>query len=194
MPRFKIVIQGRSPLLMHNARLVDPLDPVVKQIKEVSSKAKKTDDDHELMGHLEWMGGMYFDPEVGPFLPAPNLQKSIVEGARLSKAGKKIERGVLIETMMIPIQDYGGPRDLDGMYGEKSLVHRAPVKVGMSRVMRTRPVFPTWSLTATGMYDKSVINFAELQAAGATAGQMIGLGDGRPTYGRYQCEMEETGE
>ena len=32
---------------MHNARLVDPLDMVVKKIREVSTKTKKTDEDHE---------------------------------------------------------------------------------------------------------------------------------------------------
>src|SRR5205814_302140 len=156
------VIEGRAPLLMHNARLVDPLDPVVKQIKEVNSKKTKTDDDYELIGHLEWMGGMYYTPEVGPFIPAPNLQKCVVEGARLSRDGKKIERGVLIETMMIPVEGYDGPRDLDGMYADKRLVHRAPVKVSMVRVMRTRPVFPTWRISAAGMFDRSVINFADL--------------------------------
>lgn len=189
MPRFTITCEGMSPLLMHNARLVDPLDTVVKEIRKVSSKMKKTDDDHAEIAHLEWIGGIYFQAEVGPFVPAPNLQKSLVEGARLSKDGKKIERGVLIETMMIPVE-YDGPRDLDTLYADKRFVHRAPVKVTTSRVMRTRPVFPRWSLTTTGMYDGSVINLEDLRKAAQTAGAMIGLGDGRPTYGRFACTLE----
>lgn len=191
MPRFALTCTGTSPLLMHSARLVDPLDSIVKQIKEYSSKTKKTDDDHEMVGKLEWMGGMYYDQTVGPFIPAPNLQKSIVEAARLSKGGKKIERGVLIETMMIPVDDYDGPREITAMYEDKRFVHRAPVKVGMNRVMRTRPVFPTWTITCTGMYDPAVINYADLEAAAVTAGNMIGLGDNRPTYGRFITKMEE---
>lgn len=193
MPRFSVTCEGTSPLLMHNARLVDPLDSIVKAVKEISSKAKKTDADHEEMGRLEWMGGLYFEPDAGPFIPAPNLAKSVVEGARLSKSGKKIERGVLIETMIIPVQ-YEGPRDIEGLYEDKRFVHRAPVKVGMNRVMRTRPVFNHWTLTATGQFDDSVINLADLQSAARTAGAMIGLGDGRPTYGRYECKLEEISE
>src|SRR5947207_12190936 len=84
--------QGTSPLLMHNGRLVDPLDPIVKKIKEVSSKRVTTDQDHEDMARLEWLGGIYFDGSVGPSIPAPNLMKCLIEGARLTRNGKKIER------------------------------------------------------------------------------------------------------
>ncbi|MEV0611168.1 hypothetical protein AB0I61_32965 [Polymorphospora rubra] len=189
LPGFTIVCEGTSPLLMHNARLVDPLDTVVKQIKEVSGKTRKTDQDHAEMAHLEWLGGIYFDPQIGPFVPAPNLQKCLVEGARLSKDGKKIERGVLIETMAIPVR-YDGPRQLEALYADKRFVHRAPVKVGMVRVMRTRPIFPRWSLQATGVYDDSVIDLANLRNAAQTAGSLIGIGDGRPTYGRFVCTVD----
>ncbi|MGC5032814.1 hypothetical protein [Micromonospora sp. DT229] len=181
--------EGTSPLLMHNGRLVDPLDQIVKQIKTVSSKKSKTDQDHAEMAQLEWLGGIYYHPQTGPFLPAPNLQKSLVEGARLSKDGKKIERGVLIETMMIPVQ-YDGPRELDHLYADKRFVHRAPVKVGVNRVMRTRPAFPQWRIEALGQFDDEVINLDALRHAAQTAGAMIGIGDGRPTYGRFTCELE----
>lgn len=193
MPRFSVTCVGTSPLLMHNARLVDPLDVIVKQIQEVSKKTKKTDEDHREIGRLEWIGGMYYNPDLGPFIPAPNLQKSIIEGARLSKSGKKIERGVFIETIMIPVQ-YDGPRDITELWDDGRFAHRSPVKVGMSRVMRTRPLFSLWTLHATGMYDASIINLADLRSAAKTAGAMIGLGDYRPTYGRYDCTLEEIPE
>jgi hypothetical protein len=189
LSKFTITCEGTSPLLMHNARLVDPLDTVVKQIRQVSGKRKKTDDDHAEIAHLEWLGAMYFQPDVGPYIPAPNLQKCLVEGARLSKDGKKIERGVFIETMTVPVQ-YTGPRELKELFNDRRFVHRAPVKVGMSRVMRTRPVFAQWTLQATGMFDSTVIDLADLRNAAQVAGSMIGLGDNRPTYGRFTCTLE----
>lgn len=187
--KFVIRCESLSPLLMHNARLVDPLDTITKKIREVSGKTAKTDADHAEIAQLEWLGGIYFQPTVGPFIPAPNLLKCLVEGARLSKDGKKIERGVLIETMMIPL-GYDGPRDLETLYADSRHVHRAPVKVGVNRVMRTRPVFPDWRIEATGQYDSSVINLDSLRQAARTAGAMIGLGDGRPTYGRFTCTLD----
>jgi hypothetical protein len=192
VPRFNMVCEGTTPLLMHNGRLVDPLDTVVKQIRVVSAKQRKTDDDHAEMAHLEWLGGIYFQDEVGPFIPAPNLLKCVVEGARLSKDGKKIERGVFFETMVIPVQ-YDGPRDPEKLFADKRFVHRAPVKVGTARVMRTRPVFTHWRVAATGQFDSTVINLADLRNAARTAGSMIGLGDGRPTYGRFACTLEGDG-
>jgi hypothetical protein len=174
---------------MHNARLVDPLDPIVKQIREVTSKKIKTDDDHAEIAELEFLGGIYFEPDVGPYVPAGNLQKCITEGARLTRDGKKIERGVFIETPTIPVV-YDGPTDLDKLFADKRFVHRVPVRNGTNRVMRTRPVFRRWALQATGMYDGSVINLQELRNAATSAGLMIGLGDGRPTFGRFTCTLE----
>jgi hypothetical protein len=106
--RFSMFCDGTTPLLMHNARLVDPLDTVVKQIREVSSKRIKTDADHAEIAQLEWLGGIYYQQDVGPFVPATNLQKCLIEGARLSRDGKKIERGVVFETLVLPLE-YEGP-------------------------------------------------------------------------------------
>jgi hypothetical protein len=177
---------------MHNGRLVDPLDPIVKKIREVSEKARKTDEDYHEIGHLEWLGGMYYDPSIGPFIPAPNLQKSIVEGARLTKSGKKIERGVFIETIAIPVR-YDGTRDVEEMWDSRQFIHRSPVKIGMNRVMRTRPIFAEWRLEAIGQYDNAVINFSDLAKSIENAGNMIGLGDYRPVYGRYNSKVEDLG-
>ena len=189
MARFRIVCEGATPLIMHSARLVDPLDPIVREIRKVTAKRTKTDEDHEQVAHLEWLGGMYFEDEIGPYVPAANLQKCIVEGARLSRDGKKVERGVLIETLAVPVE-YDGPRDLQRMYADKRFVHRAPVKVGQARVMRTRPVFRHWAVQCTGVFNGGVIDLDALRAATEAAGSLIGLGDGRPMFGRFVCNVE----
>jgi hypothetical protein len=174
---------------MHSGRLIDPLDTVAKQIKAASGKRNKTDDDHAELAQLEWLGGLYYMAEIGPFVPALNLQKCLIEGARLSRDGKKVERGVLIETVFIPLE-YDGPREPTEMYTDKRFVHRAPVKVMTSRVMRTRPQFWEWRLRAYGQLDSGVIDLVDLRQAADQAGAMIGLGDGRPTFGRFTCTVQ----
>jgi len=57
--------------------------------------------------------------------------------------------------------------------------------------MRTRPVFARWGLQAHGFLDTAEINFADFRAVAESAGQRIGLGDGRPLYGRFACEVKE---
>jgi hypothetical protein len=185
-----ITCVGTAPLLMHSGRLIDPLDTVSKKIKEVSGKRTKTDTDHADMAQLEWLGGLYYLAGTGPFVPAVNLQKCLVEAARLKRAGKKVERGVFIETFVIPLQ-YDGPREPDELYKDKRFVHRAPVKVPTGRIMRTRPQFPEWSLEAFGQFDPAVLNMDDLRQAADQAGAMIGLGDFRPAHGRFTCTVEE---
>ena len=43
--RFRITITGTAPMLMHNGRLANPLDPATQTLKALTSKRKKTDDD-----------------------------------------------------------------------------------------------------------------------------------------------------
>lgn len=189
MARFRLTCTGTKPLLMHNARLSNPLDEVAKAMKRITAKRLKTDDDHEELARLEHMGGLYFDPDVGPYMPGQNFERCLVDAARITKSGKKIERGVFVDTDVNPLS-YDGPRDVDGLWKDENFRHAASVKVGTSRVTRTRPHFRTWVTEAEGEYDSAVINLTELAEIGTTAGLMIGLGDWRPRFGRFVAQVE----
>jgi hypothetical protein len=193
LPGFRIRCIGTAPLLMHNGRLIDPIDTIVKQIKEVSGKARKTDEDHLQMAQLEWLGGLYHHPDLGPFVPGANLYKTLVEGARMAKNGKKIERGVFLEAEMIPLE-YDGPRDHESLWQDSRFRSRVPVRVAQSRVMRTRPRFPQWQLEAHGQFDNEVLNLDDLARAAQAAGAMIGVCDWRPTYGRFRATVDATAD
>lgn len=190
MARCKLTCVGTAPLLMHSARLANPLDPVTREMKSMTSKRKKTDEDHEAIARLEHAGNMYYDPQAGPYIPGDNLRKTLIEGARKSKQGKLIEQGVFIETLVNPLA-YHGPRDLEGLWADKQFVDTRPVKVQTSRLMRTRPIFTTWAVDVTLTYDPLLLNYAELERIAATAGAYIGLGDNRPLYGRFRASLEE---
>lgn len=180
---------GTTPLLLHAPTTVDPLHELTKQLSAISSKTKKTDQDHLDMSHIEFMAGIYHLPDVGPYVPSPNLQKCLTEAARLNRKGKAIERGLFIETIAIPLV-YEGPRDPQAMFEDGRFTHRAPVRVGQSRVMRTRPVLHEWSFTAHGFTDPSLLDMRTLQDSAEVAGRMIGLCDYRPTYGRFTATVE----
>ena len=182
-------LEGRLPLLMHNARLADPLDEIAKKIAEVSGKKTKTEADHQELAHLQWLGGIYFSHEIGPFVPAPNLLRCLVEGGRFSKHGKQIERGLLLDEIMVPL-GYEGPRDLVNLYTDKQFVHRGSVKISQARVIRTRPQFPRWWLEVAGAFDDALLNESHLRTAAEMAGSWVGLGDWRPTYGRFTSKIE----
>ena len=54
--KVRLTLTGVEPLLMHSDRLSDPLDPHAMALREVSSKRKKTDDDHREMARLSGAG------------------------------------------------------------------------------------------------------------------------------------------
>lgn len=190
MHKFRLTCVGTQPLLTHNARLANPLDEMAKAMKRISGKRVKTEEDYEELSKFEFWGGLYHDEDLGPFIPGQNFERCLVDAARISKNGKKIERGVFVESNTNPIA-YDGPRDLESLWANKNFRHMASVKVGMSRVMRTRPYFRDWEVYCEGSFDPTVISLVELQEAAETAGTMIGLGDWRPRFGRFSAKVEK---
>jgi hypothetical protein len=188
--QFRITLTGTAELLMHNARLSNPLDPAAKAMKTVTSKRKKTDDDHEELARLEHFGSLYYDPEIGPYIPGQNVERALVDAGKVTKSGIKVTRGVFISTNINPLA-YAGPRDPDGLWEDENFRHIASVKVQQSRVMRCRPMFRTWRTAAEGTLDTAVLSLEELRSIADTAGAMIGIGDYRPRYGRFTAEVEK---
>lgn len=186
---FVIKLTGTHTLLMHNAQLSDPLNPFTRRLAEVTSKRKKTEEDHIEMARREWDGGLYYDPEIGPFIPGQNVERALLDSARMNRLGKSIERGVFITTDVIPL-DYAGPREIRELRDDASFRHMASVKVGMSRVMRCRPMFREWTLTAEGYLDEEQIELTDLRTIAERAGKLIGLGDWRPRFGRFEATVE----
>ncbi|MFT4126260.1 MAG: hypothetical protein QM662_08530 [Gordonia sp. (in: high G+C Gram-positive bacteria)] len=189
MKKFQITITGNTPLLMHNSRLSDPLDPASKALKKISSKRTKTDDDHIALGEAEFMGSLYLDPHVGPFIPDLNIAAALLAGAKLNKLGVKVTRGLLITTPVNPLA-YDGPRDPAEMWRSGRFAHRASVGVGQSRVMRTRPVFHDWACEAEGLLDESQLDISQIIQIAQNAGDFIGIGDWRPRFGRFTAKVE----
>lgn len=191
--KVRLTGQGTRPLLMHNVRLASPLDPYAKKLKELNGKraANRTDDDRLAIAQAEWEGGLYFDPDLGPYIPATWIFKSLVEGGRQVKLGKKIERGVQVADLENPLI-YEGPRDLVGLWGggTSEFVDIRTVKVGMARVDRCRPIFRKWAFEADLLCDPGVIDLDEIRQLAEKAGLLIGMGDYRMMMGRFTSKVE----
>lgn len=186
----RISIVGSTELLQHNARLSNPLDPFAKAMKAISSKRVKTEDDYEELARLEHAGSLYFDPEIGPYIPGQNVERCLVDAGKVTKSGVKVTRGLFVSTNVNPLA-YKGPRDPDGLWKDENFRHMASVKVQQNRVMRCRPVFREWRTEVEGTLDTAVLSLDELASIAVTAGSMIGLGDYRPRYGRFTAEVEK---
>lgn len=184
MATFQMEIQGIAPLLMHSARLADPMDDATKALAAVTGKRKKTDDDHVEVARLEHLGSLYISQEFGPFVPGQNLEAALFRGAARTKQGTALKSALLVPMNVNPLL-YRGPRTAEELWADKTYVHRSSVKVGTSRVIRTRPVFPTWSVAFEGELDLEVVDKGSLQTIADTTGRLVGLGDWRPRFGRF---------
>jgi hypothetical protein len=172
---------------MHSSRLSDPLDDAARAMKKVSAKRQKTDDDHAELGRLEHAGSLYLNQD-GPYLPADNVLRMLSDAAKKHKLGVKVKEGVLVTEDATLL--YDGPRSADGLWKDQNYVSRASVKVGTSRVIRTRPQFRQWAAAIDGWYDPAIIDFRELETIVETGGARIGLGDWRPRFGRFIGRLE----
>lgn len=188
--RHVLELTGTSPMLHHGIRLADEDDEFTVAIKKLTGKAKKTKEDRDEIGRLEWYGGLYAEDGVVVF-PTANVKKCIEEVGKVSRLGKKINRALyLLDGICVPLR-YDGPQDIDELYA--SPAHRLRMSVGVNgrRVMRVRPRFPTWSLSLNVELLTKVVDADEFVDLVHLAGIAEGLGDGRRAgFGRFTAEVK----
>lgn len=178
-------IEGVSPLLLHNGQLANPLNPLVKQMKALTSQRKKTDDIHIELSRLEFRASLYLNAKGEVEIPAEVLESCLIEGAKKSKLGKQFKSAICI--MENSVLDYGEKLTADQMWERAGeFVDVRGVKVGTARVMRTRPIFRNWRLSFDVSYNPELVNPEQVQLAVADAGAQVGLCDYRPKFGRFQ--------
>ena len=186
---YKIRLVGRTDLVLHNNQCVDPLNPLKKQISAITGKKKKTDSDHLQLRKLEFIAGLYFSDQLGPFIPAQNLRKMLIEAARKDKNGKQFESGIFVEGHA-PIQ-YEGPRSIEKMIemGEEYM-WTTPAGNQSSTIMRTRPRFKKWTVDFEVLAEPSLVQKDMLLNALRHAEISVGICDARSIgCGRFSASI-----
>ena len=185
MKNVRYTINGITPLIMHSERLANPFDEMTRELKALTGKRKKTEDDLLAIAQVEWKGGLYHDKDNGIYLPGYNIFASLIGGGKMHKLGTAIKRAALVNDDYVPIK-YDGPSDPDKLFKDKSYVDMRSVKVGTAKVMRCRPIFREWQCTFNVMYEETAIQRSELDLCLKSAGSMVGIGDYRPRFGRFE--------
>lgn len=196
----EFTLKGVSPTMIHSGRLANPLDPITKEMKKVSSKRAKTEDDLQLLADLEWLGCFYAsEPGIfevknnrlsltgfgRPNWPGENVERMLMEAARKQKLGKSFAAGVMCEGQFFLDFGENGKGSIEKIFGDPKYRDTRGVKVQQSTVMRTRPIFQQWTLPIRVSYLPNIVDAHQIEQAIETAGVMIGLSDYRPKYGRF---------
>lgn len=187
--RVQCVLTSREPMLMHSQRGSNPKDPLVREMKQIQAKRKKTDEDLDRMSDIEFQLGMYHDAEIGPFVPALNLKRCIQDGAKFSKRGKDISRGLWTLDSKFKLL-YDGPRDMETLLQRDDFRDCRMAGVNNGLILRTRPIFHKWGLIGTFLLDDTVVSLADFRHYVEQAGSYVGLSDYRPEFGRFEAEVK----
>lgn len=175
--RIAVTIEGASVLLFHrwNVEAVE-----AKAGARKNSAAKKSDDTESYL---------YRDPEGVISMPGEYLRQAIIGAARYRqdprsprKSAMDLYRaGVVTLTNLAPMSWGGAPIERPHFEDKRRVV------VQRAGINRTRPAFyEGWEAT----FDLLVllpeyIAPADLSEVLTTAGRLIGVGDFRPSYGRF---------
>lgn len=197
----KVQIVGVSPILMHNAQLSNPLNPIVQEVARMSSAEKKTHGGMIALSNLHYYGGLYLDDKERPIVPGENIERMCIDAGRKFKKGKQVEAGVLCDGLW-PLEFSPSlskmPFEIGAIKGfipvEKQdnefrdvRMGRIPPRTG-ARVPITRPIFRDWKLSFTLNYAAMTINKDMLVSILEEAGRSTGLCDWRPKFGRFEVE------
>lgn len=187
----KLNIKGVNEIIMHNGQMVDPRNKFSKALRAVSSKRKKTDADLDQMALIEFAGGIYVrDNQIA--IPDFVIEAAIINGAKKSKSGTQAKTAIFVKDWAE--MDYDGKPEsvttetIEAMFESGEFHLSMAVKVGQSRIIRTRPKFKNWSATIELEYDDEFVNRKEVIQFVTDAGRQVGLCDWRPKYGRFTVE------
>ena len=190
MKNLKVTFKGTTPLIMHSCQCVNPLHPISLELKKYTSKRKKTDDDYVKMADLEWEAGAYWKDGLGLYIPAENVEATIINGAKAYKKGKDIEKYCDVTDLYIPF-NYGENLTKEELIANYEYRDTRAMTVNRSKIMRTRPRFDQWDITFNFRYDETKIDLDTVVNAIEYAGMYVGLCDSRPKYGKFVAVIEE---
>ena len=192
-----LTLTGTTPLLQHNVRLVDPLDPRTKELAAATATYKKTKTEADQLEarRVEWYGGIYYDDTIGVYVPGSWVLKSLADGGVVyGRKGKAVKAALIMKEPMITLL-HDGPSDLDELWADPKYRDERAIGVQSNKIIRTRPRFPKWAIETEAYLDASMLDFEILQVIADKAGTLVGIGDYRPAkggpFGRYEATIEQ---
>lgn len=183
--RFKIT--GISPLLMHDDKTANPFNSFTKELKAISAKRKKTEDDLLGMARIEWTASLYYTKEQGYFIKTECFEAAFLAAAKSKKLGTAFKQSVRIPDN--PVFHFKheklSPSELFDMDAYKDC---RTVKIGTSKILRCRPIFNQWSCEIEIWFDETRLNEEEIIQIVEYGARYIGICDYRPKYGRFTVD------
>lgn len=187
MEQIELRVTGLSPLLMQADRLANPLDPVTVEHKKLTSKKKKTEEDHIAIARSEFIAALYLHKDAGVVIPGQNFDGSFRSAAALRKLRTQWDRACLVVDDYAKLI-YDGPRTPEALWNDRDFVDARSVVVSNRRVIRYRPIFHRWACEITLSFDPEMLSRDEVMTTLHDAGRYIHIGTFRRRFGRFTVD------
>jgi hypothetical protein len=189
-----IAITGLNYLLQNNPQTVDPFNFYSKAKKAITNKRSgKTEDDLLELGNIETESKIYFDDELGVYVPTRWLTEAICTSAfSVVKIGKGKMRGGIFATeekAKLTYDDMSKVKTIKDVVKNPKFRHRAMLPQGQVRVAKDFPIYKGWSFETKIDFDDTVVDFEGLRRIVERTSQYVGFGDFRPTFGRATAKV-----
>lgn len=189
MATIKFKVTGKSPLMLNNPQTVNPLNEYTKQLKPLTSKRQKTDEDHEGISRIKFLGSLYLSKDGKYILPTQMFVQSIISAAKERKLGSKVERSFMASEMDVLLEFKDKNKKPNQLFELGIYTDVRDAGIMKSRITATRPIFPEWSTEIEFWYDETQLDEVDLISLFEVAGLRYGVGTFRKgMFGRYEVE------
>jgi hypothetical protein len=189
-----VAVTGISPLLQNNPQTVDRFNPLTQRMARINAKkTRRTDDDYHELRDLELQAKIYWDKDLGIYVPATWVGAAIAANSfRTVKISKADIRGAVFTTEPKIKLQY---RDMNKVKGPEDIIKNPnfrimlTLKQGQIRVVKAAPIFHDWSFETEIEFDDKLIDPDSLKYVLEYSSKYGGFGDFRPTFGRATAEV-----
>lgn len=182
MKQYEIEITGTTPILMHGSQ----------SIGTETTVGKKKGGDALTGDPEEWRKTIYFNDEVGVYLPPELFEASWMLAGKEFKSGrtnvvKYVKSGVMIKENFLPFYSRGKPiRTLEDVTPKDIDIRSVKNPSTKGRNMRYRARFFEWSTKMNVIVTADdYITQQMLKDIISYSGKFVGVGDWRPKFGQY---------
>lgn len=182
-------LKGVTPLLMSSGEADRESDTYVAY-RTLSKKRGKTVEDESRLRELEWYTRLYFDDEVGCYIPGKNIKELLRSAATKWRKGEDVKRSLIVPEYRLPLV-YDGPKEPAKLWdaGFAYVAMVANAGAGSGRVERCRPCFEKWEIKTEIAVDPEDLSDHELDTF-VERSQKYGLGDYRPDFGAFEASLK----
>src|SRR5437764_931335 len=92
---WELTLEGQTPLLMSSGE-ADREGDTYRAYRSLSKQRNKTIEQEERLRELEWYTRLYFDKDIGCYIPGKNIKELLRSAATKWRDGENIKRSLVV--------------------------------------------------------------------------------------------------